>query len=150
MEAYERMVRWKKWVYIRNARPRLANWAYSLYDTRSYKDLLALQKKSKLTPAQADVFLVPRPAEMLFNIDEDYHQLNNLAEQSEHKEVLDQMRMLLDQWQNRTGDTIPDNLTKDIINRITYKRKADHKSHTRGTTPGSESNATTIIDPGPI
>ena len=149
MEAHERMVRWGKWIYIRNARTNLASWAHSLYNTRAYKELFTLKEKSKLTPAQADVFLVPRPAEMLFNVEKDYHQVNNLAEQPEHNEILTQMRMLLDEWQNRTGDTIPDNLTKDIIDRKTYEQKTHFSTPTRGITPGSERNATNINDPGP-
>lgn len=149
MESHQRMVRWKKWVYIRNARPSLAHWDPAKYKSLSYQDLLVLQKKGKLTPAQADVFLAPRPVEMLFNIENDYHQLNNLAEQPEQKEILAQMREILNEWQQRTGDTVPANLTKDIIDRKTYELLGNFFEPTYGVTPGSERNATSICDPGP-
>ena len=70
-EAHERMVRWDNFVYIRTARPHLANWVHAHRQTLAYKDLFALKAEGKLTPAQDDVFLAPRPVEMLFDVEKD-------------------------------------------------------------------------------
>ncbi|MFC1736720.1 sulfatase [Candidatus Hydrogenedentota bacterium] len=149
MEAHERMVRWKEYVYIRNARPQFSGWAHAHRLELSYKDLFALKKEGKLTPAQADVFMEPRPTEMLFNVEKDGHQVENLVDKPEHKETLAFLRKTMDDWQKRTGDTVPENLTPDRFDRKTFRRIGKRIAPPyRGTTPGSERNATAINDPG--
>ncbi len=149
MQAHERMVRWKDYVYIRNACGHLAGWAYAHSKELSYKDLFRLQEKGELTPAQADVFRAPRPAEALFNVKGDYHQLENLTENPDYKETLARLQAVMDEWQKRTGDTVPENLTLDIIDRKTYRWLHKPSGMPRGTVPGSERNAKMINDPGP-
>jgi N-sulfoglucosamine sulfohydrolase len=149
IEAHERMVRWKQWVYIRNARPERSGLAPAHLKESSYRDLLVLQKDGKLTAAQSEIFLQPRPAEMLFDVDTDPHQLKNLVSKPEFSEALAHLRGVMDEWQKRTGDTVPEVLTPDSINRKTGKWLRKWNNPLRGTTPGSEQNATSIIDPGP-
>ena len=45
-----------------------------------------------------------RPAEELYDIERDPHELNNLAADPEHAEVLSRLRSALDDWLERTGD----------------------------------------------
>ena len=153
-EAHERMVRWKKWVYIRNARPQLYGMvsAHVYLKAGSYMDLFTLQKNGKLTSTQADIFLEPRPAEMLFDVESDYHQLNNLAGNPENKEILAHLRAIMDEWQDKTGDTTPEKLTPDCIDRKTFewsKQWLETRTVDRGIIPGSERNAANINNPGP-
>jgi hypothetical protein len=99
-----------------------------------------------------DPLLEPRPAEELFDVSNDPHQLSNIAGNSEHRKVLDDLRKLMDQWQQRTGDTTPplDKATPDR-----YDRRTGKPIHGRGgrpaggIVPGQTSGASRINDPGP-
>ena len=115
----------------------------------SYDDLRRLKQERKLTSLQADIFMAPRPEEMLFNVVEDPIQSKNMADNPEYAEILTAMRKTLAEWQERTGDTVPKNLTKSIVDARTGKFLADPRNVKRGTTPGSERNAALINDPGP-
>lgn len=148
--AHERLVRWKNYVYIRNARPDLDNLVAAHWNELSYKDLFHLREQGKLTPPQADVFRCPRPAEALFDLSTDYHQLKNIIADPNHKKALDHLRLIMDQWQRRTGDTTPKNLTPDRFDRKTGKRLFKGLiPPDRGDIPGSEHNAQNINNPGP-
>jgi arylsulfatase len=148
--AHERLVRWRNYVYIRNARPELDNLVAAHWNEPSYSDLFALRQQGKLTDAQADVFRAPRPAEALFDVSNDYHQLNNIAADPNHGEALEHLRKRMDEWQKQTGDTVPDNLTQDRFDRKTGERLFKSlRPSKRGTIPGSERNARNINDSGP-
>ena len=148
--AHERLIRWKSYVYIRNAHPQLDNLVAAHWNEPSYKDLFRLRQAGKLTPAQADVFRSPRPAEALFDVSSDYHQLNNIVGDPNHKKALEHLRQQMDQWQRRTGDTVPEHLTQDRFDRQTGKALFEGLvPHKRGVIPGSERDAQNINDPGP-
>jgi arylsulfatase len=148
--AHERMVRWKDYVYIRNAHPELDNLVAAHWNEPSYKDLFHLRAEGKLTPVQADVFVSPRPTEALFDVGTDYHQLNNIAGDPKHAKVLEHLRRVMDQWQHRTGDTVPQQSTPDRFDRQTgerlFKGLVPAK---RGIIAGSRRDAQNINDPGP-
>jgi arylsulfatase len=148
--AHERLVRWKNYVYIRNAHPELDNLVAAHWKEPSYRDLFRLREAGKLTPAQADVFRSPRPAEALFDTASDYHQVNNIVGEPNHKKALEHLQEQMDQWQKRTGDTVPQHLTQDRFDRQTgkglFKGLVPPK---RGTIVGSERDAQNINDPGP-
>lgn len=137
-EAHERMIRTKDYLYVLNARPNLTNCGPA--DSKSSPTQRALNQvrdEGKLTPAQADVFITPRPAEELFDLRNDPEQFLNLASIPEYQEKLKEMRHRLKSWQYNTGDTTPDDLTPDWYNRETGEAlKNDQK---RGTMPGTVS-----------
>jgi len=149
--AHERMVRHGDFVYIRNAHPQLPQ-ICGLDSQCPQKELRALAKEGKLTAAQLDPLLEPRPPEELFRLGDDPNQLKNLATSPEHREVLERMRKHVDEWQHRTGDTVPpfDKATPDR-----YDRRTGKPVHGRGgrpaggIIPGQTSGATKINDPGP-
>ncbi|TFG50354.1 MAG: heparan N-sulfatase [Candidatus Brocadiia bacterium] len=148
--AHERMVRWKNYVYIRNAHPELDNLTAAHWDCPSYKDLFSLREQGKLSPAQAEIFRSPRPGEFLFDVSRDYHQINNIANDPTCKEVLEHLRKCMDKWQQATGDTVPTKLTPDRFDRKTGKTLSKGLVPAeRGTIPGSERDAQNINDPGP-
>lgn len=146
-QAHERMVRHGDWIYIRNAYPHLQN--LCMEGDASYPagaELWKMEAAGKLDPAtQRDIFLVPRPADELYRISKDPHQLTNLAARPEHAPVLEQLRALLDRWADETGDTVPEDPTNNRQDAAGNKNP-DHK---RGTMPGAERNATRINHPGP-
>jgi len=131
--AHERMVRKGDYVYIRNSLPNQP--AIFHKDSECpQKDLREWNKAGKLTPAQFDPLLSPRPAEELFNVKKDFHQLKTLVGNPEYLEVLKVMRALMDDWKERTGDTEP---PKDLA-------KKRNKF-----VPGKAKNASKIKDSGP-
>jgi len=119
-EAYERMVRTKEFLYVFNGRPNLTNCGPADSKTSpSQHSLNILRDKGRLTAAQADVFVAPRPFEELYHVTDDSLQLINLASHPRYQHELEKCRKTLMQWQEETGDTLPENLTKDWFDRET-------------------------------
>ena len=150
-EAHGRAVRSDGWLYIRNARPALA-WQGPADSVRSpsHASLQSLRAAGRLTQAQADVFLVPRPVEELFDTANDPQQLHNLADAPQHAEIKQRLAALLDQWIDETGDTVPDFLTPDTFDRETGTPLPRSKfTQSRADYPGKRKNAATIQAPGP-
>ncbi|WP_201301067.1 sulfatase family protein [Sunxiuqinia indica] len=136
-EAHERMMRTKDFLYLFNARPNLSNCGPA--DSKSsptQASLNELRDLGSLTPAQADIFVTPRPVEELFDLNLEKEQLLNVASLSRYHEKLVEMRALLKNWQNETGDTTPENLTPDWFDRETGERLKTEQI--RGTMPGTE------------
>jgi arylsulfatase len=149
--SHDRMVRWKSWVYIRNSYPELNQFLVAQRDFPAFKDVVELNKKDQLTDAQKDLLLSPRPAEQLFDLDNDPDQLDNLVQQNEHEQVLEHLRQVLDEWQDRTGDTAPppDKVTPDRHDLATGERLYEGGRPPTGILPGEERKAMLINDPGP-
>jgi N-sulfoglucosamine sulfohydrolase len=57
-----------------------------------------------LNPVQLLFFVPEKPAEELYDLDTDPHEVRNLAGLSEYRTVLGRMRQALDEWQRTTGD----------------------------------------------
>lgn len=135
-EAHERMVRTRDFLYVFNARPLLTNCGPA--DSKrspTQHSLNKIRDEGRLTPAQADIFYSPRPAEELYDVKKDIHQLINLASLPQFQEELIEMRRLLKDWQANTGDTTPENLTPDWFDRETGLELDIEKR--RGTMPGT-------------
>lgn len=148
-EAYGRSVRANGFLYIMNQRP-YAAWQGPADSVRSpsHQSLLSVRKEGKLSLAQKDVFLSPRPAVELYNVKKDPHQLNNLAGNKADKKTETRMAALLTQWQEETGDTVPEKLTPDTFHRETGDRVL--KTTPRGTAPGTARKADHVHASGPI
>lgn len=151
--AHERMVRHGNYVYIRNAHPQLSQVIVLKSSRPNLGELREMAKAGKLTAAQMDPLIAPRPAEELFNVAEDFHQLKNLAADPKHHKVLEDMRKIMDQWQKRTGDTTPSlsEATPDRHDRKTGKRLTKKRGMRpiSGVFPGQTTGAEKITDPGP-
>lgn len=98
------------------------------------------------TEAQALLTLKDQPAEMLFNVEKDPYQFNNLTTNPEYAAVLKQARGMLDKWREQTGDSVPENPTKD---RWTLHKSSKGKV-VRGDLPGAKHHADQINHPGPV
>jgi len=102
-----RAVRDKKYKYIKNYMPERPYMQANNYKETQYpmwnllKDLNA---QGKLTPAQA-LFVAPsKPAEELYDIENDPYELNNLAASPQYQKTITNMRGILDNWIKKTGD----------------------------------------------
>jgi arylsulfatase A-like enzyme len=121
-DANERMVRTKDFLYLANAFPNLTNCGPADSKTSSTQAALNhLRDIGKLTPAQADVFIAPRPAEELFDVRNDPEQLLNLASVPKYQKKLQEMREILLKWQSETNDSLRNKRTPDKFDRETGK-----------------------------
>ncbi len=93
-----RCVRTKRYKYIRNFHPERPYTQQNRYKERQYPVLQLLKDlhaEGKLTPEQ-ELFMAPRrPAEELYDLQADPHEVKNLANSPEHQAVLKDMRAKL-------------------------------------------------------
>jgi arylsulfatase A-like enzyme len=100
-----RAVRDSRFSYIRNFMPHRPQGTYLAYmfqtpTTRVWKQLF---DEGKLNPAQSQ-FWVTKPAEELYDLNEDPQQVRNLADDPEYQEILARFRDELRGWMIETGD----------------------------------------------
>lgn len=119
-EDLQRAVISRQWLYIRT-------WYTDVPGTPpadavrsiTFQKMHELKKAGKLTPAQLNPYLVPRPVEELYDLTADPHQLDNLADEAESSPVMERMRGVMADWQNDTKDEIPETRRGDSFDRVT-------------------------------
>ena len=149
-EAHERMIRSENFLYILNSRPEFPNQGpVDAIQSPTFSELVNAKAQKILTPAQADVFLNPRPAFELYDVKNDPLQINNLAGLASYQDDLNKLNTMLSSWMVETGDDIPVELTKDWYSRDSGER---HEStfNQRGSMPGFSNIAVSINEPGPF
>ena len=149
-QTHERAVRTGDWLYIWNAYPELHNTSGESSGIDKFvaaRELWEAAEAGKLTEAQALLTKAPQPAELLFNVRDDPHQLANLATSAGAAGQLDKMRALLKRWQKETGDNVPGDPTPD---RQPLHVMGKRGKMVRGEMPGAATNATEINHPGPV
>ena len=103
---YIRAIRTKNFRYIRNFkndRPLLQLNYRNNYAV--FKTLNQLKQQGKLSPLQSSYFEPnQRPAEELYEINKDPHEVKNLAANPEYQTILNQHRQLLKKWQEESDD----------------------------------------------
>ena len=149
-EACGRCVRSAGFLYVRNLRPQLA-WQGPADSVRSvaHQQLRHLRDKGGLNEAQSDVFLAPRPNEELYRTSDDPLQIRNLAGDPEFAAVQQRLSAALDQWIRETGDSVPNDLSRDAFDRETGDSLKLKPDEYRGSTPGQDRDAAGINAPGP-
>jgi hypothetical protein len=153
-EAHGRAIRTEGFLYLRNNRPQFA-WQgpADSVASPSFQQLRAARDAGKLTEAQADVFLAPRPTEELYRTDVDPDQLRNLANDPNYAATRARLAKLLDEWTEATHDSAPPDLTPDSFDRQTGKTllpRVNGRAPTpRGTPAGWDRDAPHANAPGP-
>jgi uncharacterized sulfatase len=87
--------------YIRNFYPDRPYTQYNAYKRNMYPDIILLEvlkKEGKLTPAQKPFMSDHRPAEELYDINNDPFEVNNLADDPAYSTVKQQLSAKLDKW----------------------------------------------------
>ena len=141
-EAHERMVRTKDFLFILNSRQQFTNLGPAdAVGSPSFADLLDLKKTGNLTAEQAEIFLAPRPNEELYYNLNDANQFKNLAFTEKYKEKQKELKQVLLEWMQETGDNIPEKLTADWYEKVPGYIKTPENG-IRGEMPGSATNAT--------
>ncbi len=149
-EAHERMVRNKNFMYILNSRTMAPQMGPAdAVESPAFIELDQLRKDGKLTAAQADVFITPRPQEELYHYRNDPLQLLNIAAVPEFKSDLEDLKSVLKEWMTETGDNIPDKLTKDWYMREPGYVKSEF-FEIRGEMPGKSTDAVKNNSKGPF
>jgi hypothetical protein len=115
----------------------------------SFADLDSLRKSGKLTREQGDVFTAPRASVELFDCISDPEQFNNLAATPGYEKEVSKMRSVLKEWMTKTGDNIPENITKDWYDRTPGYVKTPEMNK-RGEPVDHKFNATRINNKGPF
>jgi N-sulfoglucosamine sulfohydrolase len=147
-EAHGRGVRGDGFLLLKNSRPYLAlQGPADSVRSPSHVSLLAQRDANKLTTAQADVFLAPRPTVELYDLKADPHQLNNLAGNPKFATQQNHLSSVLETWTDETHDSIPKEISHDSFDRETGK--ALKTKDFRRTTPGEDRNASDSNAPGP-
>lgn len=107
-EAYEcsRCVRDDRYKYIRNFMPHLPYIQPSEYPDRAeiMQELRRAKEEDPLTPAQSLLWAPDKPVEELYDTLEDPHEISNLADSPQHRQVLAKMRDVLHRWMLQMRD----------------------------------------------
>lgn len=107
-ESYDmvRSARDSKYRYIRNYYPLkpYVLWVKYRNNMPIMQELLRLHAEDKLDGAQKLWFSDTRPPEELYDCIGDPHQINNLADDPEYKDILKRMSTRLDKWMSKIND----------------------------------------------
>jgi len=118
-----RAVRSKQFKYICNHYPDVSGSPPAdAVRSITFQAMRKLHDDGKLTAAQKNPFLVPRPDEELYDCLADPHELHNLALDPQHKQRLELLRRVLDNWKRETTDRIPEKRRPDEFDRETGER----------------------------
>jgi N-sulfoglucosamine sulfohydrolase len=108
-EVYEmsRCIRDKRYKYIRNYMPHLPYVQPSEYPDRAeiMQELRRVVKEGGLNDTQKLFWQPDKPVEELYDTQADPHEINNLADSTDHKRILVRMRKELHKWMAKTYDT---------------------------------------------
>lgn len=102
-----RCVRSHQYKYIRNFYPDRPFTQFSAYKKREYPVLTLMQllhEQGELMPEQARLMKPSRPAEELYDIQNDPFEVKNLAANPEYTDILHTFRNELDRWTCATND----------------------------------------------
>ena len=102
-----RTVRSRRYRYVRNYNPGRPFFQTNRYKLANYPTIWVmhdLHRRGELTPAQRFYMQPERPAEELYDVQADPHEIVNLADSSSHRSVLHQMRRRLGRWTRRIDD----------------------------------------------
>lgn len=136
-----RCVRTRQWKYIVNMNPVGMSQPPSYAQTSGYKKLqypvltlmAVLHERGELSGPQAEWFAETRPREELYDLVNDPHELNNLADDPAHRQRLLAMRPLLNDWQSNLQDvaSVPEGDAAFVAKNMAAKRAYYVKSMRR-------------------
>jgi uncharacterized sulfatase len=113
-----RMVRDKRFKYIRNYEPLKSYYQYMNTPEKgaTMKEMRTLFNAGKLDGIPARYFAPSKPVEELYDTDADPHEVNNLAGDPKYKAELERMRQAQQIWSAETGDVglVPESIITDL------------------------------------
>jgi N-sulfoglucosamine sulfohydrolase len=122
LDEHIRAVRDSRYKYIRNYFPRQrANVPLDVLRSPSYESLLELRDANRLTAEQMRLFMIPRPAEELYDTWSDPFEFTNLAAEPNFLGELQRLRAECDRWIDSTNDVPPQPRRVDLMDIYTRK-----------------------------
>lgn len=107
-EAYDiiRAVRDMRYKYFRNFMPHVSYGQDIDYmnEMPTMQEMRRLHAEGKLVGPQKHYFLETKPIEELYDTEKDPHEVTNLSDDPQYKDVLERMRNVLFDWMKETGD----------------------------------------------
>jgi len=96
----------RDFLYLRNYRPYLpyAQTIRTMEQHPVMQDLREMHKENRLNDAQSKFFQYPRPVEELYDLNNDPHNLNNLAKNGNHEDELKKLRAKHLEWMRSIND----------------------------------------------
>lgn len=98
----------------------------------------SLKQQGELDSLQAAFFALKKPQEELYDLREDPHETENLIEDPAHQRIVEKMRNLLDDWQNRLPKTEPKDFNfvtpgaPDLLEWVKYQKTDQYLDMLRG------------------
>jgi len=101
-----RMVRDRRYRYLRNYMPHKPYAQHTSYMEQGFimQELRRLASEGKLPPGARLFMGDAKPVEELYDVENDPHEINNLASSPQHQAVLERLRSAHRAWAIRTGD----------------------------------------------
>jgi uncharacterized sulfatase len=101
-----RTVRDQRFRYVRNFEPLKPYYQYMNTPEKGATmiEIRRAEQSGNLTETMAVFSAATKPAEELYDLENDFHEVNNLADNPEHAGKLAEMRTALKDWQNEIGD----------------------------------------------
>ena len=119
-DAHARAVRSERFKYIRNFAPELPNTPPAdAVRSLTFRAMRRLRDAGQLTAAQLGCFQKPVPAEELYDLAADPHELRNLAGEPALAGTVEALRGELVRWQRETRDPMPGVRARDEFDRET-------------------------------
>ena len=119
-EGMRRGIRDKRYKYIRRFTPHLPAAPYSQYSlgVPSWKAWQNEWRRGRMPRQFASLWETPQPVEMLFDTQSDPWEIKNLANDPDHRQQLESMRLRLKQKMvaSRDSGVIPESLFRDLVN----------------------------------
>lgn len=114
-----RAVRDKRYKYIRNYRPEQGYYLPVTYREQipTMRELLRMRDAGTLDEYQMQWFRETKPREELFDMDNDPHELHNLAENPEYADKLKELSAEMDRWLAEIGDQ-PNLPERELISQL--------------------------------
>ena len=101
-----RAVRDARYRYVRHYEPYKPYYQYMNTPEQgpTMRELRRLHREGRLPPAAANYMAAQRPAEELYDVEADPHELRNLAGSARHRTILERMRRVHQEWVLETRD----------------------------------------------
>ncbi|XZE54731.1 sulfatase-like hydrolase/transferase [Planctomycetaceae bacterium SH139] len=127
-DAHQRAVRTTQFKYIRNFAPELTRSPPAdAVRSPTFLEMRRLRDAGKLDTYQMQCFISPQPAEELYDVVADPHELVNLANDPAHQQTLTTLRKTLDDWRAETFDAAYTFRSPDEFDRETGDPLANRK-----------------------
>ena len=162
-ESHQRMVRNKDFMYIENNRNQYAQLGpLDALNSLSFASLFEKNKTGEINEIQREIFISPRSKEEFYDMQNDLFQRKNLVLDRDFQDEINNLRDVLNQWKEETGDSEPDSITKHWYKRIPGSIEARNSLSKsieslktefhgiRGEFPGTSNNAIKINNKGPF